>query len=168
MSAGNEIVSPAVSLRETAHPYDGADVLYSISTFRVGAAICRPPFRFHHFFGFVVGDDTHIVPPCGENHRSWHRTARCAIRRSVSLAFSSSSLRNTDRFARNDNLIEWLIPQDSVNCVTHSSICLPRKDAATCVSFVSVMVGTEPFSFIIRMTAPETSPAPMIGQIAPA
>ena len=45
----------------------------------------------------------------------------------------------------------------------YSSICLPRKDAATATSLRSVSEGREPSEFKSSTTQPETSPLPIIG-----
>ncbi len=58
---------------------------------------------------------------------------------------------------------------DRIRCFwDYSSICLPRKDAATCKSFCSSSVGMEPSSRSISITAPETSPPPIIGNASAA
>ncbi len=55
---------------------------------------------------------------------------------------------------------EFIIPNWS-----YSSICLPKKPAATCVSLMSVWVGTLPRSPARSTTAPITSPPPIMGDI---
>ena len=50
------------------------------------------------------------------------------------------------------------LPEDG-----HSSICLPKKAAATWVSFTSPSPGTAPLSGSIKQTAPVTSPEATMG-----
>lgn len=50
----------------------------------------------------------------------------------------------------------------------YSSICRPKKSAATCVNFTSASSGTAPVSEAIIQTAPTTSPAAKMGAATPA
>ena len=46
----------------------------------------------------------------------------------------------------------------------YSSICLPKNAAATCANLTSVSVGFAFVLSLIKITAPEISPAPIIGK----